>query len=89
MAILRAVAGSASALPVRAANRWYQATSAASVRPTTVATRRIRAAKRLLLLRVCEESTLPPLILQPGDRVNHDVDMAPTTRYTQVNLNKY
>lgn len=28
---------------------------------------------RLLLLRVWEESTLPPLILQPGDNVSQDV----------------
>ena len=31
------------------------------------------AVTRLVVLRVCDDRTLPPLTLQPGDSVNHDV----------------
>src|SRR5713101_6514672 len=72
-AILRAVAVTALALPVRDERRLKKAPRAVSVRPTETAAKRRSVAARFVDRRVRELSTLPPEILLPGASVSHDV----------------
>jgi hypothetical protein len=73
VAIFRAVALMATALPARAANRLYKAPGALSLFPIAGTASRNCAAARLDDLGVLDERIFPPGILLPGARHSHEV----------------
>ena len=73
MAIFRAIAVTALALPTRAARRLKKAPSAVGDLPTPTAAIRNSTVARFAERRVRELSTLPPEILFPGASVSQEV----------------
>ncbi|MEO8837397.1 MAG: hypothetical protein ABI351_01650 [Herbaspirillum sp.] len=61
-----------------------KALSAVLLRPTVTVANRIATVSLLLVLRVCADGTLPPLILQPGANVNHGGTVFSTTPSAEV-----